>query len=64
MVSDNNNETVEMEQHVPGQDPVSDGADNILNTTIEEESVAENAKQTHPHHEEDTDDDYDHRSRL
>lgn len=26
---------------------------------IEEESVAENAKQTHPHHEEDTDDDYD-----
>ncbi|KAI9517186.1 hypothetical protein NQZ68_008442 [Dissostichus eleginoides] len=59
--SSNENETVvkEVEQHVPGQDPVSDGADNCLdlNTLIEEESVAEDAKQTRPHHEEDTDDD-------
>ncbi|KAF3859555.1 hypothetical protein F7725_021954 [Dissostichus mawsoni] len=57
--SSNENETVvkEVEQHVPGQDTVSDGADNNLNTFIEKESVAEDAKQTRQHHEEDTDDD-------
>ena len=44
---ENENETVikEMEQHVPGQDPASD----------KEDSVAEDAMQTHPLHEEDTD---------
>lgn len=51
-----------MEQHASGQAPVSDGADNTVTLTlipIEDESVAEDAKQTHPHHEEDTDDDDD-----
>ena len=43
----------EMKQHVPGQDLVSDWAENTLNTPVED------AKQTHPHHEEDISDDDD-----
>lgn len=48
----NDNETAveETKQHVPGQDSVSDGTDKTLNTPV---NVAEDAKQTHPHHEED-----------
>ena len=53
--TENDNEAVErMKQHVPGQDSVSDGADNTLNTPVDD---VEDAKQTHPHHEEDISDD-------
>ena len=44
----------EMKQHVPGQDSVSDGADNTLNIPVD---VVEDTKQTHPHHEEEISDD-------
>ena len=35
--TENDNDTVveEMKQHVPGQDSVSDGADNTLNTPVD-----------------------------
>ena len=54
--TENDNEAVveEMKQHVPGQDSVSDGADNTLNILVD---FIEDAKQTHPHHEEDISDD-------
>ena len=53
--TENDNEAVEeMKQHVSGQDSVSDGADNTLNTP-----VVEDAGQTLPHHEEDISDDDD-----
>ena len=53
--TENDNEAVveEMKQHVPGQDSVSDGADNTLNIPVD---VVEDAKQTHPHHEEEISD--------
>ena len=38
----------------PGQDSVSDGADNTWNIPVD---VVEDAKQTHPHHEEEISDD-------